>query len=150
MKVVDLNIKKFRILAIVPLMAAITFFWGGMAQAGGADFSLFTTRTDDFVTCSCHSHARSWFARPCQLHVLATSVGAENDTIELRFLDNDLMQFRVPDGDSRSFSQYISTVPEFDGALKIDPLDNDGNVNVMTMYVSIQGPGASCDVTALP
>lgn len=142
MKVVDMNIKKFRILAIVPLMAAIIFFWGGVAQAGGgADFSLFTTRCDDFVTCSCNSK--------CELHVLATSVGAENDTIKLIFLDEDFVQFRVPDGDSRSFSQYIGTVPEFDGALKIDPLDNDASGNVMTGYISIRGAGASCVVTPL-
>lgn len=137
------NIEKLSVIAIVALTAAIVSFGGGPAYARGADFTLFTSEdtgtADDFVTCSCNSK--------CELHVLATNFDPDEDRINIVFLDGDSILFRVPQNDSRSFTQFIATVPQFDGAIDIDPLDQDGDVNPMVMYISLRGPGASCDVT---
>ncbi|MEW6001180.1 MAG: hypothetical protein AB1638_00795 [Nitrospirota bacterium] len=136
----NMNIKKFIIVVIVALMSAFISF-GRMAQAGppgGADFALFTSQTDDYVTCSC--------ASKCQLYILATNFSAVEDRINIVFKDGDSIIFRVPTGDSRSFTQYIATEKGVDDTIKIDPLDQVGDVNPMVMWISISGPRAKCDV----
>jgi len=134
----NMNIK-FIIVVIVALMSAIISF-GGVVQAGtgGADFALFTSETDDYVTCSC--------ASKCELHILATNFNAVEDRINIVFKDNDSIIFRVPTGDSRSFTQYIATNKKFDGTVTIDPLVPIGDLNPMVMWISIRGPEARCDV----
>ena len=133
--------KKLTILAIVAMTAALISLGGGLAQAGNSDWSLFTTSTDDFVTCTAKSAAT--------LHVMATNVGASDTTIQVIFPDGDSIPFEVPNGESFSFTQVVGN-GNFDDVIKIDPQDNDGDVNVMVMWVSIRGGGVSCSFEPLP
>ncbi len=108
-----------------------------------ADFTLFTSRTDDFVTCSSDE--------PFIIHVMATNVGEPGGTtVRVIFTDGDFVVFEVPAGTTVGFSQVAGT-GEFDSTIKIDPLDNSGNVNPIVMWVSANGDDdVVCDFESLP
>jgi len=108
-----------------------------------ADFTLFTSRTDDFVTCSGDDD-------PFIIHIMATNVGETDDTrVQVIFTDGDSIPFEVPDGTTVGFSQVAGT-GEFDSTIIIDPEDNDGDVNPIVMWVSVIGDDVVCDFESLP
>jgi hypothetical protein len=103
-----------RILAIAVLMTAIIYIGGRQAHAqstGGADFCFFQSTEDDFTTVCSNGKA--------EVHILATNFDANEDRINLITLDNDFVTMKVPNGDSRSTSQFIGTNKKFDGCLKL-------------------------------
>lgn len=112
------------------------------AKPPRSDFALFTTQTDDFVTCSATKRAH--------LHVLATNTGSSSDTINIVFPDGDSVVIRVPAGTSFSFTQVIGTTSGFDDVIKIDPLGAVGELNPMVGWASIDrtgGGSVSCITT---
>ena len=152
--------RKVAILAIVVMLTALTSLGEVMAQPGHdddgphvkgekADFSLFTTEAtggvaDDFVVCTA--------TRVADLHITATNFDPDENRINIVFADGDSLLIKVPAGQSFSLTQVIGTNPGIDDVIKIDPLDQDGDVNPMVGWVSIHraGDGAKvqCAVTA--
>ena len=98
-----------------------------------ADFSLFTTEAtggvaDDYVTCLGDG--------PFLLHIAVTNYDVDEKTLRIVFQDTDLVNYFVPQGTSFSFVQVAGTSPGIDDAIKIDPLDQDKDVNPMVGWVS--------------
>lgn len=84
-------IKKLSIMVIAGLITAIISFGGRVAQAqapGASDFCFFSSDVEDFMTVCSNGVA--------EVHILATSTGAENGTIRLITLDTDFVRLEVP------------------------------------------------------
>jgi len=112
-----------------------------------SDSSLFTTQdtgpsADNFVTCNA--------TRAAELHITATNFDLDENRINIVFADGDSILIRVPSGQSFSLTQVIGTTKGVDDVIKIDPLDQDGDVNPMVGWVSIHrvegGARVSCTV----
>ena len=113
-----------------------------------SDFALFTTQdtgpsADNFVTCNA--------TREAHLHLTATNFDSDENKINIVFADGDSVLIRVLAGQSFSLTQVIGTHRGVDDVIKIDPLDQDGDVNPMVGWVSIHrvegGAKVSCTVT---
>lgn len=115
------------IFALMPVEKAYT-----AEQEKKADFSLFTTEdtgtADDYVTCS----SKGIFT----LHVAVTNYEDTTQTLQIVFQDTDLVNYFVPPGESFSFIQVAGTTAGIDRIIKIDPLDQDGDVSPMVGWVS--------------
>ena len=123
------------------------------ATSTHSDFALFTTEKtggvfDDFVTCTA--------TREAELHLTATNFDPDEVRINIVFQDLDLVTVKVPTGQSFSLTHVIGTVRNIDNVIKIDPQDQDGDVNPMVGWISITrawpegGARVGCSVTTSP
>jgi len=132
------------VLGLVVTMWALSLLEGPAKAAGGQDFTLFTSETDDYVTCTGNGKSRF------EMYVLAYNLGADGGTaLRATFTDGDFIPFEVPPGTSLGFTQVAGS-SVFDQTIVLDVLDNSKNVNPIVMWVSVRGGGATCSATALP
>lgn len=96
-----------------------------------SDHALFTTQTDDFVTCSSN--------KPFIIYISVTNFSPSVQTLRITFADTgDFVDFKVPAGESFSLSQAAGDTKGVDDVIKVDPLGPPlGNVNPMVGWVSV-------------
>ena len=142
--------RKLLILALVAVMVALV--WPGrptQANPPKGDFCLFTTEktgtvADDFVTVTADKEG--------ELHLTGTNFDNDENRINIVFADGDSILIRVLVGESFSFTHVIGTNPGVDDVIKIDPLDQDGDVSPMVGWISIhrEEEGAKVGCRACP
>ena len=109
------------------------------------DFALFTTETDDYVTCT------SSPSRPFLIMFSFTNYNAATQTVQVVFTDGDVFNYLVPTGTSISATQAGGVGTST--TLIIDPLGPDYDPNPVVGWVSIwtdSGATLSCTVEPLP
>jgi len=98
-----------------------------------SDHALFTTETDNFVTCSSN--------KPFIIYISVTNLSPSVQTLRIIFgaaVGADFVDYKVPAGESFSLSHAAGDTAGVDDVIKVDPLGPPlGNVNPMVGWVSV-------------